>query len=737
MLDENLNIKKDNNIKLDLLAIVEAFNNNNKSVGTTKATNIAIKDLCDLYNIDRACIITEDSEIGTYLTTFEYKLGESPIDYLQEFNIDINKRPCLINKSIDENKIKFLKLFKNNSFYTSDFLKIKSLLNKMQFYENENENKNKIYTDILDFYVYLIHDDNFFCFITLEKYSNKFESLDLKIINSLLNIIGNNIKAFEHFKRDADEIKMLNLIVQNEQMPIALVEKDTYKILKHNELYKRILPKIKTGIKCHTLYGYDERCPNCYLDGSNTQVQRLESDNHFWIKKSTPVKLSNGTDAYMIYAKDTADYIKQLDGVDILTNLFSLKGFEAYYNETLINTDYNYVLCTIDIDKFKNINNLSGYELGNKVLVRVAQVLVDFAQKHERCCRINEDRFAVFLNYTKIEELHDRILRLKYAFEEMHLKFFSDKKVTIIGGICFVDRTQKLNILMDRANIARKLAKGSHENRFAFYDSKLEQTAENERIIEEKMFAAVTNEEFSPFLQPKFNFDTMEICGAEALVRWTTPEETIYPDVFIPLFEKNGFINILDFIIYKKVMIYMRKCLDKNIDLCPISVNVSRGHVQDKHFTKKFMELVNTYRIPLDLIELEVTESVFVEDKNDLKNFIQKLKDNNLKVSIDDFGTAYSSLQTLKDLNIDILKIDKGFIDNIGVKEQDIETKDEIVIKHIINLAKDLGFGVICEGIETKRQVDILSRLGCRYGQGYLFSKPLSLEEFSNTYYKL
>lgn len=739
-----MTIHKDLNSNISEI-LKKFYNINDYNIGL----DYILKKMVELCKVDRLCLIIKnhlDSDCGitknAYINALEYELSgnNSIVSYNNLTDVFINTYYNLQDNT-DLYKTELLELFKdklsnNNILAVPNFQEVSKTLLNMNF-KSKFFMKNK---SLADFQLFFINQENIFAYITIERYNSKFTQEEINIINNMLNIASTRIKLFQETKLFHDEFKMLNVIVKNEKMPIALVEKDTYNILYHNELYKKILPKITTNIKCYTLYGYNDRCPNCYLDDVNNEVQRLESDNNYWIKKSTPIKLSDNRDAYMIYAKDTNDFVKQLEGIDILTNLFSLKGLNDYYNESLIKSDYNYALCTIDIDKFKNINNTFGYSAGNNVLIEISKVLTAFKSNDERCCRLNEDRFAIFMQYDEIEELKEKILVLRNSFVKMQKLKFPDKKITIIGGICLVDKTQDLNILLDKANIARKLSKGSHQSRFAFYDQKLEQEAERERIIEERMFSAVTHEQFIPYLQPKFELETMKICGAEALVRWITPEGMIFPDEFIPLFEKNGFINILDFIIYKKIMIYIRDCLDRGLNIVPISVNVSRGHIQDAKFIDKFIDLTSQYNIPLELLELEVTESVFVEDKDDLKNFIQKLKSQNLKVSIDDFGTAYSSLQTLTDLNIDVLKIDKGFIDNIGIDDENIcnrkSNKDEIVIKHVINLAKDLGFDVICEGIETVEQVEILKNLGCGHGQGYLFAKPMPTSEFEENFLK-
>ncbi|MFI3231598.1 MAG: bifunctional diguanylate cyclase/phosphodiesterase [bacterium] len=445
--------------------------------------------------------------------------------------------------------------------------------------------------------------------------------------------------------------------------------------------------------------------------------------------KEMSLDLNNGEES-LVVDKDTY-------AVDSLTQSLLIKGFHEYYKSFIKRNNYNYALCSIDIDKFKYINSMFGYDIGDEVLKKISVVIKDFMDMNENFCRIGEDKFCMLLNYEDEIQLHLKLSNLANQFELMRDEYFSDAKITIIGGVTLVDKSLSLNTLLDQATTARKSAKGSHKNKFAYYNPELDLKLQKEIKIEERIPHAVANNEFVAFLQPKFDLTTKKICGAEALVRWITPDGMIFPDQFIPLFEKNGFILTLDFIVYKKVMKFIKYCIDNNYPVYPISVNVSRNHIKDKLFINKFMGLIKKYEVPQEYLELEVTESIFVEDKRELKYFIDKIKENNLKVSIDDFGTAYSSLQTLTDVNVDILKIDKGFLDNINLVEKDIESKDKILIKNIINLAKELEFTVICEGVETEEQIELLKNIGCELGQGYVFAKPMSIEDYQEKFIKI
>lgn len=265
----------------------------------------------------------------------------------------------------------------------------------------------------------------------------------------------------------------------------------------------------------------------------------------------------------------------------------------------------------------------------------------------------------------------------------------------------------------------------------------MENLSDREKQLEKRTKTALENKEFVPYLQPKFMLSTNEICGAEALARWHAADRMIQPHEFIPLFERNGFITQLDFEIYEQTFQFVKESMAKGYGMVPISLNMSRGHINDPDFLNKFMHLMDYYEIPTQMIELEITESVFEENTERLKEFIADIRTTGIKVSIDDFGSAYSSLNMLKDIDVDIVKLDKSFIDNIcSGTSYDTMQKDRIIVENIINMITLLGFKTIFEGIESHEQIEFLKYSGCNFGQGFLFARPLPLDEFENKFLK-
>ncbi|MDL0334377.1 EAL domain-containing protein, partial [Clostridioides difficile] len=288
------------------------------------------------------------------------------------------------------------------------------------------------------------------------------------------------------------------------------------------------------------------------------------------------------------------------------------------------------------------------------------------------------------------------------------------------------------NTIMDRANTARKTIKGGHKNSFAFYDKEMHKKILKEKEIENSMVDALNNGEFIVYFQPKYSLSDYQIIGAEALVRWDNPQKGLIPPIeFIPVFERNGFIVNIDFYVFEEVCKKIREWMDEGQKVVPISVNLSRMHFVNSNFIEKFKLIVDKYKIPTRLIELELTETAVLDNIEGLLDTMNNLKEKGFVISMDDFGTGYSSLNLLKELPVDILKLDRAFF-----TEKDESNNEKIVISNVIKMAKELKMKVISEGVETISQVEFLKQIGCDMVQGYLFSKPMPVKEFEKIAFK-
>lgn len=423
---------------------------------------------------------------------------------------------------------------------------------------------------------------------------------------------------------------------------------------------------------------------------------------------------------------------RRLAEIDTLTGGRTKRGYISDSAKAVKKTSpKNWAVIVFDIDKFKFINDRLGYDEGNRMLERLYKTIGDHLETGEVYARISDDNFACTVKNGSDIDLENRINNIFAEFDRRNSLFVS-YPVLFSAGICRLDQCTDrydavdFNVAIDRCNIAKKTIKGRHSNAVAFYDGKIREKALREKDFENVMPAALKEHEFMCYIQPKYGTKSRHIEGAEALIRWNSKEfGFVFPDEFIPLSEKNGFVVELDFFILEEVCKAMRRWLDKGLVPVVISVNQSRLHLNNDDYIWRVREIVDKYEIPYEYIELELTESVFTDNADLMLKVMQKLHEIGFKLSIDDFGSGYSSLNMLKDIPADVVKIDREFF-NGTVNSQ----KGRAVISTVVDLAKNLDMQVISEGVETIEQVDFLQEIDCHMVQGYYFAKPMPIKDF-------
>lgn len=429
-----------------------------------------------------------------------------------------------------------------------------------------------------------------------------------------------------------------------------------------------------------------------------------------------------------IRASDRASkQLYNLKNYDTLTNLPTLYKFKVDAKQLLReNTDKQYAIIYSDINRFKHINDTLGYDVGDKILFDCGNFLSSNIE-HECIARIGEDNFIILVPYYNEEELKKTVLETNEQFNNIQKAKYPGYKFTITSGISIIDRNEELSVTIDNANIARKSLKNSRDNSCLFFDDNMKMKIHKELEITNNMETALKNGEFIVYIQPKIGLTENLVVGGEALVRWRKADDVIIPpNDFIPVFEKNGFIVNLDFYIYEEVLKMMRRWIDSGIKLVPISLNVSRIHLNDENFVSEIKKLVDSYNIPYDLLELELTESIFLKNSEIALTAMKGLRELGIKVSIDDFGSGYSSLNLLKNMSTDVIKLDKEFFS----KGDEMHKEEKIIVSSIISMAKQLNLKVISEGVETKNQSDFLRSVSCDMAQGYLYAKPMPVDMF-------
>ena len=339
-------------------------------------------------------------------------------------------------------------------------------------------------------------------------------------------------------------------------------------------------------------------------------------------------------------------------------------------------------------------------------------------------------------NSTDKEEIRCKIKQISALINKINSEIENPYYLSVDCG-AYIVNNKNLNVIVirDRANHARKNSKNEANTELfyncIFYNNIEIENSLKEKNIEDNMEHALENNEFVVYFQPKVELKTNKIAGAEALVRWQDPKKgLIPPDEFIPIFEKNGFITKLDIYVFEEVCKTIRKWLNEGINPIPVSVNLSRMHLQNPNFLKKYKEIQEKYEVPADLLEIELTETLVFENFEQLKKVIDDIHQMGFSCSIDDFGSGYSSLNLLKEIPVDILKLDRIFFSKKNDK------RGNSVIESIISLAKKLNMTTISEGVETISQVEFLRKADCDLVQGYVYSKPLAKDDFEITFLK-
>jgi diguanylate cyclase (GGDEF)-like protein len=392
--------------------------------------------------------------------------------------------------------------------------------------------------------------------------------------------------------------------------------------------------------------------------------------------------------------------------------------------KNMMSTKENFAVVQFDIIRFKLINEQYGEKVGDMVLENIRTNLEHVWGREAVTARFGADIFTVMTEYSDIEELENRI---KHLCDE--LQHYNDIEYKFSFGVYLVtDKSVPLRKMTDNAAIARKNAKGTAQKPIYYYEEKFGRELHTRHAIESEMQSALQSGQFQVYLQPKCNTLDGSVMGAEALVRWNHPEKgLIHPDKFIPVFESNGFIEYLDNFVHTEVCKILRKWLDAGIKAVPISVNVSRIYLGNPHLAEKIKAIVDKYNIPIELFQIEITETY---ENREAEDAINTFKDSGFTLLMDDFGSGFSSLNTLKNTRFDVIKLDREFFGDSMMTE-----RGQKIVTHTIAMTNDIGLEVVAEGVETPEQADFLSRSGCKFAQGYLYSRPVPLSEFEKKFF--
>ncbi|HBG2784645.1 TPA: EAL domain-containing protein [Clostridioides difficile] len=429
---------------------------------------------------------------------------------------------------------------------------------------------------------------------------------------------------------------------------------------------------------------------------------------------------------YIIYIKKSNEKeILSLAYEDKVTHIGNQNKFYRECSKYLLDKpSLNYIIVYFDINNFKMINDTFGYEFGDNLLITIAKALKEELTEGEVYARLSSDYFAIFCDYKngknklirKIDSIRNNIeSNLSIVFE-----------ISLCVGIYFVEEGEvDIQKAVNKANMARSVAKGKNIN-YAIYNEDVRNKLSEESMILDDIKIALVKNQFEVYYQPKFSLVTGEMIGSEALIRWNHPEHGfISPAVFIPIAEKSKLILKIGRFVFERVCNDLSEWKKQGKKIVPVSINLSRVELYQPDIVKFINKTIQMYNLSSDLIEIEITETVAINELNILKNVLNELRKYGFSISMDDFGTGYSSISCLRDMPIDILKLDKSFLGGI---EHDERSRN--IAKSIVSLAKSLDLVVIIEGVESKEQAELMKQFGCDLVQGFYFARPMPAKNF-------
>ncbi|MBC3899888.1 EAL domain-containing protein [Acetobacterium malicum] len=436
----------------------------------------------------------------------------------------------------------------------------------------------------------------------------------------------------------------------------------------------------------------------------------------------------------LFYQDRSKKRLERIAYIDEVTSGNNWQKFKLEASEILESKNISQcALLTFDIDRFRFINEEYGHEKGDQVLKMVVGILENRMGKQETYARVSGDHFAILCVCDDRDKITRRIKEFIRVLNEQREAIGIKERLSCHFGIYIIeDKKGNLEKIREKANMARIAAKTADNQRWFFYSDAFRKKIGDEKEIMDQMEDALENSEFEMYLQPKYNLHRNAYCGCEALVRWRHPHKgLISPGEFIPIFEQTGFIKKLDMFMLEEVCKILKRWEEKNYPELSISVNISRKNLKLTGFIESVLNITNKYRINRGNLEIELTESSIFEDVDRMIEIGQAFRKYGFKMSMDDFGSGYSSINLLGNLPLDVIKMDQGFFNSRLNREQ-----NHIVVESTINMIKKLGMTVVAEGIETEAEVEMLRALGCDIIQGYYFGKPMTVDEFEQQIFK-
>lgn len=564
-----------------------------------------------------------------------------------------------------------------------------------------------------------------------------------------------NILATFFVKQYIDEVSQKDLLARQEVMNhldnyIYVINTDTFQVLFMNKKIQTLIDSSQPDPPCYSFFrGKTAQCEDCPLRSlslSHTErvVAEIYNDKlNIWMETSASLmRWTDGNLACLINCSDITkqkqDHLNYVDQLEKLIYVDTLTGGLTYHKfqidaQRILKKQPEALHCLIklDIANFKLINQIYGFEKGNEILCCAAKALRRTTRNAgEIFARVNNDEFIALFTIEDAAEMD--------ALEQGFLDHFQQLVGSDFAFQCRFPHGRYLiepgeatkmavHDMFEKVNIAHKAAKLDKTLDYVFYDEQMTQEALRVRTIENRMADALANHEFSVYLQPKYYLKDETIGGAEALTRWKTENlDLFFPNTFIPVFEQNGFITKLDFYIFHQVCLTIRSWIDRDIQPVTISVNFSRLHLDNADFVQSLCHIADSAGVPRKYLEIEITETVIFDNIDTLEVLLNDIHKSGFSMSMDDFGSGYSSLGMLKDFPVDVIKMDRSFF-----ADQRDPQRSKTVVGSVIQMAANLGIRIVAEGVEEEEHINFLRELHCDMVQGYYYAKPMPVDDFT------
>ena len=413
---------------------------------------------------------------------------------------------------------------------------------------------------------------------------------------------------------------------------------------------------------------------------------------------------------------------------DSLTGALNLHGLQETVGEILSKKEIqNFSVVLLNFKNFKYINQRVTTDNGDIILRKYSMLVQGFLEGKGYLARLGSDNFLTLVDKKRLSEFIEFIKNVSISVNNKGT--VESIKIDVRAGVYETNEETTFGDIMSNSAVALDSARHSRNKDILFFEREMLEKALHDKSISNMFLDSLAKNEFKVYYQPKVDLQTNMLCGCEALSRWYA-QRLITPAEFIPILEQEGTIKNLDFYVLETVCRNIREWIDKGIEPVLISTNFSKLHLSDDHFEEHIISTLKKYDVPSKYLELELTELSDYQYFERLVSFVNKMQDEGFKISIDDFGTGYSSMSLVRNLNPDVIKLDKSLIDNVAAGDDKKARTDRIISRSIIKMAQELGIKVIAEGVETKEQAEFLLKNDCFMAQGWLFDKALDHDEF-------